>query len=141
MANDPRRPRYGDVRPVRDLVTTQECFEALQLLEDTSDKIGALSADVDYFKYMIGAAEGAAGLLSDERSADKRKWEARTAAHYLEEVDRLRTVASQFLALKAHRDVAFLKVELYRTIRADKRARELQDDPGPRSPREERTNR
>lgn len=130
MADDRRRPTHRDVEPVRDLVTDEEAHEAMQLLDTTHFKVSKLQTDREYYAFMIGAAEAVGGLHSDERSADKRKWEARTSQHYLDQITAWREATQNFLELKARREGASLKIEVWRTIRADKRAR--QEEPASR---------
>lgn len=124
MPDDRYRPSHRDVRPVRDLVTDEDAHEAMQLLETTAFDVAKLQTDREYYAYMIGAAEAVGGLHSDERSADKRKWEARSGQYYLDQIKFWREATQKFLELKARRDAAILKIEVWRTIRADKRARQ-----------------
>jgi hypothetical protein len=122
---------YGDVKPVRDLVTDAECYAAMQFLDQTAHEIGAMQADAEHSEYMIGAAEAVSALYSDERSVEKRKWEARSSPSYLKRLEEWRDAKREFLALKARREAAGLKVEVWRTIHADKRARGV-PEPGQR---------
>lgn len=117
--------RYSDVAPVRDLVTDAECYEAMQFLDESAHRIGVMQADTEYSEYMIGAAEAVSGLYSDERSAERRKWEARASPSYLKRLEDWRDAKREFLALKARREAANLKIEVWRTIHADKRSRDV----------------
>jgi hypothetical protein len=116
---------YQDVRPVRDLVTEEECYEAMVYLDQTAAEFGALQAEAKYREYMVGAAEAVGALYSDEKSADRRKYEARTSQAYLKRLEELREAERDYLTLRAKRDAAHVKIEVYRTTRADKRAREV----------------
>lgn len=131
-------PAYRDVRPVRELVTDDEAWEAKVFLDETTHDIAEAQTDAEYAEYMIGVAEATGATLSDETSVDKKKWDARTSSTYAKQVKLWREARFAFLKLKARRDAAQLKVELWRTIRADKRAREVQEFDANRSaPRRE----
>jgi hypothetical protein len=119
--NDCHAPGYDAVRPVRELVTDTEAGEALHFLATSAHKIAELQSDRDYFEYMIAAAEAVGALYSTETAVDKRKWEARTSANYLNQMKQWRESAREFLALKAKREAAALKVDVWRTIQANKR--------------------
>jgi hypothetical protein len=124
MPDDRHRPSHRDVQPVRDLVTDEEAHEAMHLLDTTYAKVAKLQTDREYYAYMIGAAEAVGGLHSDERSADKRKWEARSGQYYLDQIKAWREATQAFFELKARREGATLKIDIWRTIHADKRARQ-----------------
>lgn len=120
------RPSYRDVRPVRDLVSDEQCYQAMQFLDESAHDFGVAKAQVEYLTYMIGVTEALGAQLSDERSVDKRKWDARTAQPYIDRVEALRQARMTFEELAAKREAAKLKVELARTIHADKRERGVQ---------------
>ena len=129
-----RTPSYRDVKPVTDLVTDDECFAAMQYLDETAHDLAKAQSDADYLEYMISAAEAVAALYSDERSVDKRKWDARASPSYLQRLEEWRDAKRTFLALRAKHEAAKLKVEVWRTIHADKRARDV-PEPGQRASR------
>lgn len=116
-----RRPGYDDVKPLRELVSDDEVGDAVRFVAETAHRFGTLQARVDYLAYMIGHAEAVAGLYSDEKSADRRKWEARTASSYLKSVEEWHSANTELQTLKAKRQAAELKKEVWQTLHADAR--------------------
>jgi hypothetical protein len=122
------RPGYRDVAPVVDIVTDDEVGEALSLLATTAHDHAVAKADAKYLEYMVGLTEARAGLASDERSADKRKWEARSSPEYARALELMRAADIRNFELQGLRDAATAKVEVWRTLQANQRA----EGPGPR---------
>lgn len=123
-----RRPGYRDVAPIRDLVSDEEAYEAMQYLDQVAHNFAEAQANADYEEYMLGVAEATGGMLSDEKSMDRRKWEARTSAQYGEQLKAFRKSKMRYLEIKARREAAQTKVDVWRTIHADKRTRGLEPD-------------
>jgi hypothetical protein len=125
--SDRRTPTYRDVEPVRDLVTEEEAFEAMAYLDTVPHDYAEAYADVDYENYMMRSIEAVGALFSQETSNDRRLWEARQSDAYATHAKRVRAAQVRWKEIEAKRAAAILKIEVYRTIRADKRAREVQE--------------
>lgn len=118
-----RSPSYQDVRPnrSRDSLTEARAFEALERLHRTQAEWATLKAQRDRLEYMIGAAEAAAALYSNESSVEKRKWEARQSASYLQAVEQHFAVSERFFALDAERAALRLTIELFISLPGDRK--------------------
>ena len=123
-----RRPGLRDVQPVKDLVTYEEAMEAKVYLDEIAHDWAEAYADVDYYTYLLRQTEALGAQMSDERAANAKLWDARTSEAYTNAVRRLRDAQTDMKLIEHRRQAALLKLELYRTIRADKRAREIIDN-------------
>jgi hypothetical protein len=79
--------------------------------------------------YRLRMVEAAGIMVSGEKNAARQQADARTAHAYSRAVDEQYATQMRAEEAKAARASATLRIELYRTIRADKRAREAQDGP------------
>lgn len=122
---DRRSPSYRDVAPVRPLVTEDEAMEAMAFVDTIAHEFARTQAYADFLEYRLSIVEAVGATLSDERSVDKRKWDARASAAYSDAVQAWYTAKTEALTIKAKRDAAMMKLEIYRTGRADQRAREV----------------
>jgi hypothetical protein len=125
--SDRRTPTYRDVQPVRDLVTEDEAYEAMVYLDTIPHDYAIAYADIDYENYMMRSIEAVGALYSTETANDRRLWDARQSDAYAKHAKRVRDAQVRFKEIEARRAAAILKIEVYRTIRADKRAREVQE--------------
>lgn len=123
--SDRRTPSRRDVEPVRDLVTTEEAYEAMVYLDTIPHDYAIAYARQDLELHRLRATEAVGALYSNETANDRRMWDARSSDGYLKQADRLFKAQVAFKEIQAKRDAALLKVEVYRTIRADKRARDV----------------
>lgn len=123
--SDRRTPSGRDVRPVRDLVTDEEAAEALVYIDTIPHDYAIAYARQDLELHRLRATESVGALYSNETANDRRLWDARSGDGYMKQAQRLFQAQVAFQEIKAKRDAAMLKVELYRTIRADKRARDV----------------
>lgn len=134
MMIDRRVPSYGDVRPVVDLVTDQECHDAMQFMDTIPHDYAVAQAEADYAEHLLSVTESVGAMLSEERAVDKKKWEARASRNYAERLIAWRVARTLFLEIKAKREAAQIKIEVWRTIHADKRSRDV-PEPGRREAR------
>lgn len=130
-----RNPTYRDVQPVRDLVTEEDAMEAMAWLDSSPHESAEAFAAVDLHIALLRRAEADAALASAEKSNDRKLWEARTSNDYREAAFRLRDAQSTWKEMDLRRQVAMLKIELYRTICADKRQRQAQESENERAAR------
>jgi hypothetical protein len=126
-----RAPRYQDVEPVRDLVTDEECYEAMQLLDSIAHDYAVAIAAADRAAYQLRMAEAAGVMVSEQKSDARRQAESRVSAAYSRAVDVQYRAQLRAEELKAQRAAAQLKIEVWRTIHADKRSRDVAE-PGRR---------
>ena len=77
---------------------------------------------------MMRSIEAVGALFSNETANDRRLWDARSSDAYAAHAKRVRDAQIRWKEIEAKRAAAILKIEVYRTIRADKRAREVQED-------------
>jgi hypothetical protein len=126
-----RTPTYRDVQPITDLVTDEEAYEAMLYLDSVAHDFAIAQANADYAEYSVQIAEATGAVMSDETSADKRKYEARTSPLYKKKLDTWRRSKITYLEIKAKREAAQTKIDVWRTIHADKRLRDV-TEPGRR---------
>jgi hypothetical protein len=123
-----RRPSYRDVRPVVDLVTDEEMYEAMQYIDTVAHDFAVAVADFDRADYRVRMAEAAGVMTSKEPNAARQQADARTSPHYLRTIDARYEAQMRLEEIKARRVAAQLKIEVWRTIHADKRIREVPPD-------------
>jgi hypothetical protein len=126
-----RTPRYEDVQPVKDLVTNEEMYEAMVYMDQSPHDYAEAVADAEYAAYKIRMAEAVGILVSGERNAARQQADARTSQAYANAVEDNRRAQMQAEMMKARRAAAQLKIEVWRTLRADQRARDV-SEPGSR---------
>lgn len=122
-----RAPSYRDVAPVRPLVTADEAGEAMAYVDTIPHELGRTQAWADYLEYKLGMIESEGARLSSETSDQKRKWDAKASAGYAETALALFHARQEAITTKAKRDAMMMKLEIWRTCEATKRAREVFD--------------
>jgi hypothetical protein len=127
-----RTPSHCDVQPITDLVTDEEAYEAMQFLDQVAHDFAVAYAEADYRAYLLKQVEAVGALLSDEKANDRRLWEARQSVPYTNAILEVRQAQLAFMEIKARREAAQLKIEVWRTIHADKRGRDV-PEPGRRA--------
>lgn len=125
-----RTPRYEDVKPVRELVTLAEMFEAKEFLDTVDQQWGIAVAEMGRAEARLKMAEAAGIMTSNEKNAVRQQADARTSPHYARAVEELYRTQMRCEQLKAKRAAAQLKIEVWRTLRADQRMREIPPDYG-----------
>src|SRR5215472_8245876 len=106
-------------------------YDAMVFLDTVPHDWAEAVADADRAAYRISMAEAVGIMVSQEKSADRRKAEARNAPNFSKAVNEHYAAQLRMEELKAKRAAAQLKVEVWRTIHADKRQREVAE-PGQR---------
>jgi hypothetical protein len=126
-----RSPRYRDVEPITDLVTDEECYEAMQFADHIAHDYAVAIAAADRAAYRLRMIEAAGVMVSTQKSDARRQAEARISNAFAKAVEE--QYDAQVLAeeLKAKRAAAQQKVDVWRTIHADKRQRDVAE-PGRR---------
>src|SRR3954468_17811671 len=110
-----RRPTYQDVQPVRDLVTDEEAYEAMQYMDNSAHDFGVAIAHFEYADYQVKMAEAAGVLVSSETSDAKRQADARTSPQYEKAIKARYKAQLKREEMKAKREAAQIKVEVWRT--------------------------
>jgi hypothetical protein len=126
------RPGYRHVRPVRDLVTDEEAHEAMQFLDTIPHAAAVAKAEWEYLDSMTSVTEAVGAQFSDERAVDKRKWDAKTSRAYTDNLAAVKKARIIQLEIEGKREAARIKIEVWRTIHADKRERGVAE-PGRRT--------
>lgn len=120
-----RQPSYRDVQPIRDLVTDEEMYEAMQYLDLVAHDFAEATADFDRSEYRVKMAEAAGVIVSDEKNAARQQADARTSPHYGRAVDARYDAQLRLEEFKAKRAAAEIKIGVWRTLHADRRLREI----------------
>lgn len=122
------RPGYRDVAPVADIVTDDEVAAAMLYLAESAHDHAVAEGDTEYFEHILPVVEARAGLASAERSADRRKWEARSSPEYARALELLRDARIRAIEIRGLRQAAEAKKDVWRTLQANQRT----EGPGPR---------
>lgn len=104
------------------LVTEDEVGDALRWLANSAREIGEARADMIRTERLLQHTEAIMMLMSEERSADARKAEARASDKWREAAEAEAVAAGEFEKLKALREAAVLRVEAWRSEAASLRA-------------------
>jgi hypothetical protein len=105
-------------------VTDDECGDALRYLAETDFRVSRLLADMKLAEAMKDSAKSAGGLYSEEKSADKRKMDGETSPYYLDQLKAWHAAMDSYGGVANARDLARIKIEVWRTIQANKRLME-----------------
>lgn len=119
-----RRPTYNDLKPRFEIVTEEEAYEAKVFVDENHDAVGKALADAEYLEWMVSVVEAEGINLSSEKSADKRKADARTSQLFLKKLQEWRDARAKAIALNGRYKMAAQKIEIWRTVEATRRARE-----------------
>jgi hypothetical protein len=120
-----RTPTYRDVAPRHELVSYDEAMDAKVFIDESYKERAEAIADADYLEYMVSVVESEGLKNSKETSADRRKAEARTAALYLKRLKEWRDARIRALIIDGKVKFAQQKFDMFRTMEATRRAREL----------------
>lgn len=129
------------IRSAQDIVSPEECHEAMQFLaevgydlRDIGDRLAIALADFGLHDRMLESVEAVAFSLSEEKSSDKRKAEARSSRAYVDRIKMIHaaTIAKERLfaereGLRSRERAAQIRVNLFQTLQANLRARGLRD--------------
>ena len=123
--SDARTPSYRDVAPrPGELVTDDEAMETKVWADQTSGEYGDDYADVDFSIAVFKRTEAILILASTQKSADLRKAEAMAHPDWLEAAKGVARAQARWKTMEKRMEFAKLKVEVWRTVRANERQRE-----------------
>ena len=105
------RTAYADERMISD----GEIEKALDFLRDGAAEIGQAKARVIKAGHWLKHVEALEFKLSDAKSVEAKKADARTAQRYLDAITEDAIAAGEYERLKALREAAALKIETWRT--------------------------
>lgn len=95
---------------------------ALEFLAHSASEIGAAKARVVKAEKMLGHIEALMMQASDEKAQDARKADARGSQRYLAAINELSDATSEVSRLYALREAAVMRIEVWRTECATRRA-------------------
>lgn len=107
------------------IVTDFELEKALDFLRDNAAAIGEAKARTVRAGHMLRHVEALQFKMSDERSAEARKADARCSDRYVEAMEEDAVAAGEYEKLRALREAAALKIESWRSEGANYRAMKL----------------
>ena len=104
------------------IVTDDELEKALDFLRDNAAAMGDAKARTVKAGHMIRHIEALEFKMSDGKSAEAKKADARCSARYVEAITEDAIAAGEYEKLKALREAAALKIESWRSEGANYRA-------------------
>ena len=107
------------------LVSEADVQKALDWLRDNADQIGEAKRRAVKADHMLKHVRALAMKHSGEASAAAQEREAMAGAEYLTAIDEAAIAAGAYETMKALREAAALKIEVYRSSSANYRAMKL----------------
>ena len=107
------------------IVTDEELEKALDFLRDNAAALGQAKERTVRAGHMIKHIEAIESKMSQEKSAEGRKADARCTIRYLEALDEDAEAAGEYMKLVALREAAALKIEAWRTESSNWRAMKI----------------
>lgn len=107
------------------LITDEELEKSLDWLRDNAAKLGAAKKRTVKAGHMLKHVEALEFKISDARSADAKRADARTSKRYMDAIEEDATAAGEYERLKALREAAALKIEAWRTEQANYRSMKI----------------
>ena len=107
------------------IVTDDEVEKALDWLRDSAQAIGDAKARVVRAGHMIKHIEALETKMSEEKSVEARKADARCSLRYVSAMEEDAVAAGEFEKMKALREAAALKIESWRTESSNYRSMKL----------------
>lgn len=107
------------------LVSDSEVERALDWLRDNAGEIGECKRRSVKAEHMLKHVKALAMKHSGEASAAAQEREAFTSAEYLAAIDQAADAAGEYEKMKALREAASLKIEVYRSSSANYRAMKI----------------
>jgi hypothetical protein len=104
------------------LISNIELEKALDWLRDNAQAIGDAKTRAVRAVHMLKHVEALEFKLSDGKSAEAKKCDARTSARYMAAVEEDAVAAGEYEKMKALREAASLKIEAWRSEQANWRA-------------------
>jgi hypothetical protein len=117
-----RQPTYEDVKPVVDLITDDEMWEAKVFIDETAHDFAVAKAAFNLAVDKVKMAEAAGVMLSKETNATRQQADARITPTYVRAIEAKGAAETRYEELLVKRRAAELKIEVWRTIAANKRA-------------------
>lgn len=107
------------------VLTQQELAQnATQYLVDSAPEIGEAKASLVRAEAMLRHIKALAMKASDERTASGQEREAYASANYSEAIEAVYEASKRFETLKAKREAASARIDLWRSMNANQRAAE-----------------
>lgn len=107
------------------MISDEDVEKALDFLRDEAKAIGA-SKEASYrADKMLSHHKAMAMKLSGESGVGAQEREAYGSTSYVEAIDRAAKAAGEYESMKALREAAALKIEVYRTCSANYRSMKL----------------
>jgi hypothetical protein len=104
------------------LVTEEEVGDALRWLATNAAEIGEARAAMIRGDRLVQHTEALLMQMSEARSADARKAEARSSQRWLDATEIEATAAGEFEKMRALREAAMARIEAWRTESASNRS-------------------
>lgn len=117
------RPSAVQEMPAQHRIVNEDaCEKALSWLRDNADDMGRAKERLVKADKMIGHIEALMIRLSDEKSDEKRKADARSSDKYRDAIIEAAEAAGEYEKMEALREAAALKIETWRSEQANFRA-------------------
>lgn len=123
MSTVSERASVNSFRPR--IVTDEEVERALTWLRDNAVEIGAAKAQVRRKEALVQSTEAILTAMSDAKSADARKMEARANPKWMEAIEEECAAIAEFEKLRALREAAALKIDAWRSEQANYRGMKI----------------
>jgi succinate dehydrogenase/fumarate reductase flavoprotein subunit len=107
------------------IVTETEVGKALDWLRDSAHEIGLAKTRAVKADHMLKHIEALMSKASDEKTAEGRKFDARTSDRYVEAMNEDAEAAGELAKLYSLREAASMKIEAWRTEQSNYRAMKL----------------
>lgn len=107
------------------IVTDEEVHDALECLRSTAEEIGRARRAAVLASHYVDHIEAIQNKLSDGKTADARKYDARASDAYKQAIDEDAASAGRFEAMKAKREAASATIEAWRSQSATLRSMSL----------------
>ena len=104
------------------IVTEEDLEKALDFLRDSAQAMGDAKARTVRAGHMLKHTEALESKMSDERSAEGRKADARCSLRYVAAVEEDAVAAGEYEKMRSLREAAALKIEAWRTESSNYRA-------------------
>jgi hypothetical protein len=107
------------------LVSDEAVEKALDWLRDNADAIGEAKRKAVKYDHMLKHAKAISMALHKELPVSAQEREAYASAAYLEAIKNASEAAAEYETLKAMREAAALKIEVWRSMNANYRAMKI----------------
>jgi rhamnose utilization protein RhaD (predicted bifunctional aldolase and dehydrogenase) len=114
--------RKAQIQPSPRMISDTEVEKALDWLRDNAQAMGDAKARTIKASHMLKHVEALMFKMSDAKTAEARKADARVSNKFLEAITEDAEAAGDYEKLKALREAAALKIEAWRTEQASFRA-------------------